>query len=452
MNQWAGVVLAAGQGSRMKSRLPKPLHPVCGKEMVRYPVDLLARLGIGPVVVVVSPGNREAIEKVLGDGVEYVIQPRPTGTGDALRLAAESLAGRAESLLVQGADAPLLRTETAARLVEVHLAEGNRMTGLSAMVREPGDLGRVRRDAGGRVSGIVEAAEAGPVAADGEEVNGGVYCFGSSWALQSLSGIEPAVNGEVYLTSLAAEAYRRGDGVNSMLTAEPEELLAVNDRVQLAAVESAQRRRICENWMMEGVTITDPATAYIDAEAVIGQDTVILPNTIVSGRTSIGRDCTIGPNTSISDSQVGDGCRVTASALEGATMEDGADVGPFSHLRPGAYLESGVHVGNYAEIKESRLGRGVLMGHFGYVGDASVGDGSNLGAGLVTCNFDGENKHRTEIGQGAFIGCDTMLVAPVSVGDDAVTGAGAVVINDVPAGRLSVGVPAKLLDKKTKSN
>jgi len=228
--------------------------------------------------------------------------------------------------------------------------------------------------------------------------------------------------------------------------------MGVNDRLQLSQVEEILRQRIREQWMLSGVTMPHPASVYIDAGASIGQDTVILPNTSIVGSSVIGEDCEIGPNSVIRDSTIGRGCRATASVLEEATMEDGANIGPFSHLRPGAYLESGVHLGNFVEVKESRFASGAVMGHFGYVGDASIGAGTNLGAGMVTCNYDGKDKHRTDIGENAFIGCDTMLVAPVTVGSGAITGAGAVVTKDVPAGRLAVGVPAKIRSRNPEAN
>jgi len=254
------------------------------------------------------------------------------------------------------------------------------------------------------------------------------------------------------LTSLVAIGADQGHNVDSVLIGDAQELLGVNDRRQLARAEAVQRQRVCQGWMLAGVTITDPDSVYIDASVTIGQDTVILPNTMLLGSTSIGEDCEIGPNTTIRDSSVGGRCRITSSAVEGATIENGVHIGPFSHLRPGAYLESDVYLGNYVEVKESRFSQGAVMGHFGYIGDASIGARANLGAGLVTCNYDGKDKHRTNIGAEAFIGCDTMLVAPVSVGDNAITGAGAVITKDVPAGRLSVGVPAKIVDRPTKSD
>ena len=455
MNDWAGVILAAGNGERMKSHIPKPLHKVCGKELIRYPVELLAELGVGRVVVVVSPANREAIRAVLGHDVKYVVQPQANGTGDALRLAAESLPDEAQHLLVQGADAPLARTEIVKHLMEIHSTYENCMTALSARTYTPGDLGRVQRDADGRMTAIVEARDFRSLdeAADAPaEVNGGAYCLEQRWLRKNLPRIEPSASGEVYLTSLAAMGARQGEKVDSIPAPDPEDVLAVNDRRQLADVEAAQRRRICDRWMMGGVTITDPSSVYIDADVSIGQDTVIKPNTMLLSGSRIGDDCEIGPNTTVSGSLVGDRCRVTASALEGATLESDVRMGPFCHLRPGAYLERNVYLGNYVEVKESRFAQGAVMGHFGFIGDASIGARSNLGAGLITCNYDGIDKHRTNIGDDSFIGCDTMLVAPVTIGDGAATGAGAVVTKDIPAGLLAVGVPAKIVRSKTKSN
>ncbi len=452
MVQWTGVILAAGVGERMKSRIPKVLHPVCGKEMIRYPVELLRRLEIDRIIVVVSPDNGPRVKGLLGDAAEYAVQPEPRGTGDALACAREALGSKAGNLLVMGGDSPLVGDDSVKRLKASHLDPGSVMTVLVGQVPSSNDWGRVIRDGSGQVNAIVEAVDSNQAPDSPGEINGGVYCFSAPWLWENMEGIEPGRNGELYITSLAAIGAAAGHKVTGVAVEDPAELQGVNNRVQLAQVEGALRRRICRKWMLAGVTMTDPDSTYIDAEVCIGQDTLLLPNTILLGRSTIGEDCQIGPGSSIRDSTVGNGCRVTASMLEEATMEDGVDIGPFSHLRPGAYLESGVHIGNFAEVKESRLGSGVMMGHFGYVGDASVGANANLGAGTVTCNYDGKDKHRTVIEAGAFVGCDTMLVAPVKVGAAAVTGAGAVVTDDVPPGRLAVGVPARIKRKKTSTD
>jgi bifunctional UDP-N-acetylglucosamine pyrophosphorylase / glucosamine-1-phosphate N-acetyltransferase len=451
MEQWAGVVLAAGQGVRMKSRTPKVLHPICGKEMVRYPVDLLREMGIQRIVVVVSPDNGPAIKALLGEAVEYVTQPRVLGTGDAVGRAVEALNGSAGHVLVQNADVPLVRVESVRRLVDCHTGGPNQMTLLTVDGVRTQDLGRVVRDGTGRVVDLVEAADWTGSPDAPAEVNVGVYCFQAEWLRQYLEKVPVSPKGEKYLTSLVALGAASGAAIQGTPTNEPEELLGVNNRVQLAQVEAIQRRRILEQWMLAGVTIRDAASVYIDADVTLGQDTLVLPNTMLLGRTCVGEGCEIGPTSVVRDSTIGDRCRVTASVLEEATLEHEVDIGPFSHLRPGAYLETGVHIGNFVEVKNSRLAAGAVSGHFSYLGDATIGADVNIGAGTITCNYDGQNKLPTVIERGSFIGCDTMLVAPVTVGEGAVTGAGSVVTKDVPPGRLAVGVPARILEKRPKS-
>ena len=451
MEQWTGIVLAAGQGVRMKSRIPKVLHRICGKEMVRYPVDLLRQMGIQRIVVVVSPDNGPAIRDVLGDGVEYVSQPRVLGTGDAVSRAVAGLDGQARNVLVQNADVPLVLLESVQRLVDDHTSGRRQMTLLTVDGVRTRDLGRVLRDDSGRVVDLVEAADWTGSPDAPAEVNVGVYCFDAAWVRKWLEQAPTSPRGEKYLTSLVALGAASGAAIQGTPAHDPEELLGVNNRVQLAQVEAIQRQRILEKWMLAGVSIRDVASAYIDADVTIGPDTIVLPNSMLLGRTNVGEGCEIGPSSVVRDSSIGDRCRVTASVLEEATLEHDVDIGPFSHLRPGAYLETGVHIGNFVEIKNSRLAAGAVSGHFSYLGDATIGSDVNIGAGTVTCNYDGKDKLPTVIERGAFIGCDTMLVAPVTIGAGAVTGAGSVVTRDVPQGRLAVGVPARILDKKPKS-
>ncbi len=447
-----GIVLAAGRGSRMRSRKPKPLHRAVGKELIRYPVDLLSACGVERIVVVVSPDNRDAIGDLLGERVKYAVQPEPQGTGDALACGLAALPGVPSLLVVLSGDTPLVRSESVRQLVEDHCADaGRRMTILSATDVFSGDLGRIRRGSaegpGGAapVTAVIEAADLPDAATGPEEVNAGVYCFDGHWLAETVMSIPPAASGERYLTALAALAAGAGDGVAALPVAWPDEAMGVNDRKQLAAAETVLRDRINLHWMESGVTIMDTATTYIDADVTIGCDTVVLPNTMLSGGTVIGEDCEVGPNAMIRDTVIGDRCRIVASALEGARVESDVGIGPYSHLRPGSLIETGAHLGNYVEVKNSRVGAAAAVGHFSYLGDADIGAGANIGAGTITCNYDGVNKHWTVIGDGAFIGCDTMLVAPVTVGAGAATGAGAVVLRDVPEARLAVGVPAKLL-------
>ena len=457
-HQWAGVILAAGHGVRMKSRLPKVLHQICGKELVRYPVELLRQLGIGTVVVVVSPDNGNGIRQILGDTVEYASQPKMKGTGEALSWALKQLNGRADQLLVLNGDVPLLTLESVRRLCQRHMEKAAGLSLLTAQTAAGQDLGRVIRDNQGRIVDIVEAVDrTGPPdtqtpeseAPDNglAEVNVGVYCFGSRFLAANLKRVPLSGQGEKYLTSLVAQGAESGEVISSETCEDPDESMGVNNRLQLSQVEAIQQRRILESWMLAGVTIQDPASVYIDGDVIIGQDSTILANTTLRGDTSIGEDCQIGPNAVIEDSAVGDRCRITASMLEEATVEAGVEIGPFSHLRPGAYLETGVHLGNYVEVKNSRLATGAAAGHFSYLGDATIGAGVNIGAGTVTCNYDGRNKLPTVIEDGAFIGCDTMLVAPVTVGANAATGAGAVVTKDIPAAGLAVGMPARIVGR-----
>ncbi len=449
MDKLAGIILAAGEGRRMNSQTPKVLHRLCGKELIRYPVELLGRLGVNRIVVVVSPANQDAVKALLGDDVEYAVQPAMTGTAGAVKAAASTLQGQAEQLVVIGGDAPLVTDDSVRRLLDGHLEAGRQMSIMSGIVQSSAGLGRIKRDIGSKqnVLGIVEATD--DLERDGQpvEVNSGVYCFQADWLWENLGQAGVSDNGESYLTDLAAVAAGSEATVAALPSNDPDEVLGINNRVELAYLEDIQRRRIREQWMLAGVTITDPSSVMIDGGVTIGQDTVILPNTMLLGKTSIGSNCEVGPGSVVKDSQIGDDCRVTSSTLEEAVMEAGADVGPFSHLRTGAHLETGVHIGNYVEVKESRFEVGSVMGHFGYVGDASIGTNVNVGAGTVTCNFDGKDKHRTVVEKDAFIGCDTMLVAPVTVGAGAVTGAGSVVTKDVPPARLAVGVPAKIVDR-----
>ena len=448
MEAWAGVVLAAGMGTRMKSRVPKVLHKVCGQEMVVFPVRVLRDMGIARIVVVVSPESGERVRDLLGDSVQYVHQAQPLGTGHALIQAASLLKGQSDHIVALGSDSPLIRASTLQKLSAQHLKSAASISLLSAHSPSLNGLGRVVRDEAGRVTGILEASEP---ASDGDseyEINAGAYCFRAPWLWERLPNIKRSRGGELYLTSLVDLAASDRHMVEALVLEEPEEALGINDRLQLARAEAAMRQRVRERWMMEGVTILDPQSTFLDASVELGQDTVLYPNTMVLGLSKIGSGCTIGPGTVIQDSIIGDGSKAVASFLDQATVEESVDIGPYCHIRPGSHLETGVHVGSFAEIKNSRLGRGVAMGHFGYLGDATVGANVNLGAGMVTCNYDGVTKHPTIIEEGAFIGCDTMFVAPVKVGPGAVTGAGAVVREDVPAHRLAVGVPAKIKDNK----
>ena len=450
-----GIVLAAGRGSRMRSRIPKPLHDLAGRELIRYPAAALQECGLTRIVVVASPENKHGIEHVLGDEVTYALQTSPEGTADAVACGLRSLPAIPHLVVVLAGDTPLVRPESIRQLIDDHRADAKRrMTILSAAESYGPDLGHIKRaqhqgEGGlGDLLGIEEAADRPDTSYDPAEVNTGVYCFEGAWLDHCIDSAPSSASGERYLTALAAAAVDAGDGVVAAPIALPDEAMGVNDREQLAAAAAVLRDRINRHWMSEGVTLVDPATTYIDVGVRIGQDTVVQPNTMLKGNTIIGEECDIGPNSCIVDSLVGDRCRIVASTLEISRVEDDVEIGPYSHLRPGALIEAGVHLGNYVEVKNSRVGAGTAAGHFCYLGDADIGSGVNIGAGTITCNYDGVDKHQTVIGRDAFIGSDTMLIAPVTVGEAAATGAGAVVTRDVPQGRRAVGVPARLLPQQ----
>jgi bifunctional UDP-N-acetylglucosamine pyrophosphorylase/glucosamine-1-phosphate N-acetyltransferase len=427
----------------MKSNLAKVLHPLAGKPMVFYAVRAVQAVSKTKPVLVVGVGA-EQVQAALGHQVRYVVQEEQLGTGHAVLQARPVLRGEGELVLVTCADMPLLRGETLQRLVAQHQQNGPTITVLTVMQDNARGFGRVLRAASGAVMAIIEEVDATPEQLVVRELNTATYCFDSDWLWSRLDQIPESAKGEYYLTDLVGMAVDEGCKVEALTTDEVSEALGINTRVHLAEAEAVMQRRINEKWMLGGVTIVDPATTYIEAGVTLGADTVVYPNTFLQGETRIGAACRIGPNTIIRDSMLGDGCVVLASVLESATLEDKVDIGPFGHLRKGAHLATGVHMGNFGEVKNSYLGPGVKMGHFSYLGDATVGADANIGAGTITCNYDGECKHRTEIEEGVFIGSDTMLVAPVRIGKGAKTGAGAVVTRDVPPDSLAFGVPARI--------
>jgi bifunctional UDP-N-acetylglucosamine pyrophosphorylase/glucosamine-1-phosphate N-acetyltransferase len=316
---------------------------------------------------------------------------------------------------------------------------------LTRVDEDPRGFGRVIRDESGAVTRIVEEAVATPAELAIQELNAGVYCFDADWLWANVDRIPLSLpKQEYYLTDTVGMAAADGLRVEAVATGDTQETLGINTRIHLAEAESALRQRINEHWMLAGVTIADPATTYIEPDVTIGRDTVIWPNTHLRGQTTVGEHCHIGPNTIIENCQIGKRCRVVASTLEQAVMEESSDIGPFGHLRKGARLCKGAHMGNFGELKNATLGPGAKMGHFSYLGDAEVGADANIGAGTITCNYDGVRKHKTVIEESAFIGSDSMLVAPVRVGKGAKTGAGSVITHDVPAGAVAYGVPARV--------
>ncbi len=443
----AAVILAAGQGTRMKSNLPKVLHPLAGKAMILYSIDAVHALGCDQVALVVGYGAAQ-VRQVVGEKVTFVEQPEPRGTGHAVLQARETLQGKADSVLVLYGDMPLLQAATLEKLIELQSQTRATIAMLTVQSADSMGFGRILRDGDGRVRGIVEEADATPEQRAIQELNCGVYAFHGRWLWDHLPLLKP--NGkkqEYYLTDLIGIAVAEDCPIEAIPLQDVTEVIGINTRVHLARAQAILRTRINESLMDSGVTLDDPATTYIDTNVVVGADSVIAANTHLEGKTVIGASCRIGPNSIIRDSQVGDGCEIIASAVEGSILEYNVHVGPFAHLRAGTYLEHDVYIGNHAEVKNSRLGASVHVGHFSYVGDAEVGARTNIGAGAITCNYDGKKKHRTVIGEDSFIGSDTLIRAPVTIGARATTGAGSVVTKDVPSDSTAVGAPARVIKR-----
>jgi len=438
---WA-VILAAGLGTRMRSERPKVLHPVGGRPMIQKVQSVLREAGFDQQVVVVGHRGEEvaqAAQAVPGVTVRIARQPQQRGTADAVAHGLQALASLAEGqVLVAYGDTPLLRAGTVAELARTHRRTGALCTLLTARLTDPTGYGRILRDQAGRCIGVVEEPDATPEQRAINEINAGLYLFDLAGLRQVLPQLSPANRQqEFYLTDAVGSLAARGL-VATVPVADPEEILGVNDRIQLARAEKILRRRILEYWMAEGVTVVDPDTTFVGEEVRLGQDTVLLPFTFLEGQTTLGRGCRIGPNARIIGSRLGDGVEVQMAVLVEAHVGDRCQIGPFAYLRPGARLAERVKVGDFVEIKNSSIGAGSKMPHLSYVGDATVGAGVNLGAGTITCNYDGRRKHPTTIGDGAFIGSHTSLVAPVTVGDGAYVAAGSVITKNVPPDALAI--------------
>jgi bifunctional UDP-N-acetylglucosamine pyrophosphorylase / glucosamine-1-phosphate N-acetyltransferase len=415
--------------------------------MLAYALDAARAATDADPLVVVSPATMQ-IRDAFDGQASFAVQDEPRGTADALRVALAGLADDVDEVLVIGGDTPFLRSETLAALLAERRARGAGLALLTTRMAEPNGYGRIVRDGEGRVTRIVEEKDATTDERAIDEVNAGVYAVATAWARRRLGDVSPSsASGELYLTELVRLSVEDGTGVAD-LDAASGEAAGINDRVQLAAATAVMRQRILETHMRAGVTMVDPATTYVDATVTIAPDVTIEPGVILGGRTSIGAGTVIGAASQIVDSTIGERCRVWASVLEGAELEDDVQVGPFAHLRSGAHIGRGSRIGNFAEVKQSNLAEGVQQHHFSYVGDTDLGAGVNVGAGTVTANYDGKRKHRTVIGKGAFIGSGSMLVAPVEIGAGAMTAAGSVVTHDVPPGKVAVGVPARIRDPK----
>ena len=437
MLEATAVILAAGQGKRMRSAIPKVLHRLAGRTLVEYVLAAAREAGINKSILVIGHGA-VIIRETLGDNYNYVLQEPQLGTGHALAQAREA-AGQADTILVLSGDVPLLKPRTLARLIERHQQSGAVVTILTAEVDNPSGYGRIKRNKEQRVTGIVEDKDATPQEKQINEINSGIYCFASSFLWPALASLRPDnVQGEYYLTDVVALACQQGLPIATLMTDTPEEVQGINDRAQLARAGAVLRRRINTSLMLAGVSIIDPTATYIDITVKIGADSVIYPGTIIEGATTIADGCIIGPGTTIRDSQVGPGTTITQAVVQQCSIGPDCKIGPFAYLRPGTVLEKGVKVGDFVEIKASLIGPGSKVPHLTYLGDTTVGAKVNIGAGTITCNYDGQKKWQTIIENGAFIGSNANLVAPVKVGQGAKVGAGSTITKDVPAGALAI--------------
>ena len=445
----SAIVLAAGDGKRLKSALPKVLHRAAGLPLLAHVLRALAPLGLERTVVVASRRRPEIEEALgrhgLGPGIDFAVQDPPRGTADATTVGL-GVTGDEGSVILLPGDTPLLTTETLDALLDAHATAGASATMLTARVADATGYGRVVRADDGNVSKIVEDRDATEAELSLNEINAGVYVFDGarlSWALGKVDAVN--AQQELYLTDVIGILRAEGDVVSALVTDEAE-VAGVNSRAQLAAAGASLRHRTCEQWMAEGVGIVDPATTYIDAEVEIARDATILPFTFLEGRTTVAEGAEVGPQARVIDSSIGAGATVSFAVVRESSIGPEASVGPFASLRPGTRLERRARIGTFVESKQTTIGEDSKANHLAYLGDAEIGRGVNVGAGTITCNWDGTSKHKTIIDDEAYIGSDTMLVAPVHVGRRGATGAGSVVRGDVPEDGLAVGVPARIIE------
>lgn len=437
MNKMA-IVLAAGQGKRMKSKLYKVLHQVCGKPMVGHVLDAVEEAGCSRTVVVVGHGA-ETVQGYVGERAECVLQSPQLGTGHAVMQAEQAIGSEEGTTIVLYGDTPLITSETIQAMLSTHEASGAAVTLLTAHFADPTGLGRIIRDGSGKVERIVEHKDCTAEELLVTEINAGTYCFDNRKLFAALAQVKnDNAQGEYYLTDVIGILQSAGDTVQAYCTSDPAEAIGVNDRVALAEAETLMRKRIVKQHLIQGVTFIDPAAAYIEAGVKIGSDTIVYPGTVLRGNTVIGQDCIIGPNADITDTVIGDGVTIKHSVLQEASVSDECSVGPYANLRPGSILGKGCKIGDFVELKNATLGEGSKVSHLSYIGDAVVGKDVNIGCGAITVNYDGYNKFKTEIGDNAFIGSNSNLIAPIRIGEGAYVVAGSTITHDVDANDLAI--------------
>lgn len=433
------VVLAAGKGTRMKSKLYKVLHKVCGKTMVEHVVDAAQGVNPAEIVTIVGTGAGD-VEKVLADKSKFAFQEKQLGTGDAVMTAREELGDKDGATLVVTGDTPLFTTDTFNELFKYHAEKGNAATVLTAEAPNPFGYGRIIRDDQGNVLRIVEQKDGKPEELKVKEINTGVFCFDNKKLFEALKHVNnDNAQGEYYLTDVLEILRNSGERVGAYKMPDFSESLGVNDRIALAQATKTMQRRINEQHMRDGVSFIDPDTAYIDADVKIGNDTVIEGNVVIKGNTEIGSDCYITSGSRIVDSKIGNNVTVTSSTVEEAEMDDNTDIGPNSHLRPKVIIRKGAHIGNFVEIKKAEIGENTKVGHLTYVGDATLGKDINIGCGTIFSNYDGVKKFHTNVGDHAFIGAGSTLIAPINVADHAFIAADTTVTKDVNKYDMAIG-------------
>ncbi|RFU62642.1 bifunctional UDP-N-acetylglucosamine diphosphorylase/glucosamine-1-phosphate N-acetyltransferase GlmU [Peribacillus glennii] len=436
-NRYA-IILAAGQGTRMKSKLYKVLHPVCGKPMVQHVIDQVSELSIEQIVTIIGHGA-ELVKHQLGDACQYALQEQQLGTAHAVMQAESALAGKEGTTLVICGDTPLIRAETMAALIKKHDDMNAKATVLTATAENPTGYGRVVRNKDGFVEKIVEHKDATDEERQINEINTGTYCFDNKALFQALKHVSNEnVQGEYYLPDVIEILKSQGEIVSAYQTDDFEETLGVNDRVALAQAERILKKRLNEYHMRNGVSIIDPDNTYIETDVTIGQDTVIYPGTMIKGNSRIGEDCIIGPNTEIKECEIGNNTVIRQSVAHDSKIGSKVSIGPFAHIRPKSDIHDEGKIGNFVEIKKAVFGKGSKASHLSYIGDAEVGEDVNIGCGSITVNYDGKNKYLTKIEDGVFVGCNSNLVAPVTIGKNAYVAAGSTITEDVPGDALSI--------------
>lgn len=440
MRELATIILAAGQGTRMKSATAKVLHHIAGKPLLYYSLAAARQIASRKIVVVVGYQEKEVRKAFSSSDLTFVTQQEQLGTGHAVMCARPALNGFTGDILLLCGDVPLIQASTLERLIAAHREKGNIITVLTTNLPDPTGYGRIVRNQAGKITGIVEERDASALEREITEINSGIYCFDGSFLAEAQHSLsQDNAQREYYLTDTVAAARKQGKRIGSLTVSQPLEVMGINNRIELARADKEKRREILEALMLSGVTVIDPEVTYIDLGVRVGKDTIIYPNTVIQGNTVIGENCTIGAGCQITDSTIGSNVTVKwSSVVQESIVRDHAAVGPFAHLRPGSDIGEESRIGNFVEVKKSTLGKGSKASHLTYLGDTTIGSGVNVGAGTITCNYDGFTKHPTIIEDNVFVGSNTALVAPVTVGKGAIIGAGSTITKNVPPEALAV--------------